>query len=128
VVRVSVARSSTRHPRQLSRYRREQAARMAGGRARVTPWASRAEWEAVRELVRARSPLAVDHLAVWGARAARLPAGAETTLGLLRAHLALPHTALSLATALNRWAVPGQGLAADVNTLVVTTLLGGMLC
>jgi len=34
---------------------------------------------------------------------ARLPAGVETTVGLLRALLATPHTALSLATAVNRF-------------------------
>lgn len=71
--------------------------------ARLTPWSCPAEWLAVRQLVTARDPRALAHLEVWGSRVARLPAGVETTVGLLRALLATPHTTLSLATAVNRF-------------------------
>ena len=69
----------------------------------VTPWHSRGEWLAVRELVVARDPRVLPHLAVWRLRVARLPAGVETTASLLEALASSPHTALSLATAVNRF-------------------------
>ena len=75
---------------------------MAAARLRVTPWSCSAEWSEARELVLGRDHRALSLLRVWGSRVGRLPAGVETTAALLEAHLALPHTPLSLATALNR--------------------------
>lgn len=69
----------------------------------VTPWASQAEWEVVKDLVIARDIQAVKYIQVWGARVPRLPAGVETTHSLLLALTTVPHTPLSLATAVNRF-------------------------
>jgi len=77
--------------------------KMVGPRVRVTPWSCTSEWSAVRDLVVSRHPSALSHLMVWSSRVARLPAGVETTVSLLQAHLALPHTPLSIATAVNRF-------------------------
>jgi len=76
---------------------------MVGPRVRVTPWSCTNEWSAVRDLVVGRHPTALSHLMVWSSRVARLPAGVETTVSLLQAYLATPHTTLSIATAVNRF-------------------------
>ena len=76
---------------------------MVGPRVRVTPWSCTNEWSAVRDLVVGRHPTALSHLMVWSSRVARLPAGVETTVSLLQAYLATPHTPLSIATAVNRF-------------------------
>ena len=76
---------------------------MVGPRVRVTPWSCTREWSAVRDLVVGRHPTALSHLMVWSSRVARLPAGVETTVSLLQAYLAKPHTPLSIATAVNRF-------------------------
>ena len=68
-----------------------------------TAWYSSQEWERVRELVVARSTRAVEMMKVWRSRVDRLPAGVETSLCLLEAHNARPHSALSLGTAVNRF-------------------------
>jgi len=69
----------------------------------ITPWATHDEWEVVRDLVMARDIEAVKYIQVWGARVGRLPAGVETTHSLLVALTSVPHTPLSLATAVNRF-------------------------
>ena len=76
---------------------------MVGPRVRVTPWSCTNEWSAVRDLVVGRHPTALSHLMVWSSRVGRLPAGVETTVSLLQAHLLNPHTPLSIATAVNRF-------------------------
>ena len=76
---------------------------MVGPGVRVTPWSCTNEWSAVRDLVVGRHPTALSHLMVWSSRVARLPAGVETTVSLLQAHFATPHTQLNIATAVNRF-------------------------
>ena len=71
---------------------------------RVTqPWYDGEEWRHVRDLVLARDPAVLAHLSVWRTRVPRLPAGVETSASLLEALTSPPHTALSLATAVNRF-------------------------
>jgi len=67
------------------------------------PWYDGEEWRHVRDLVIARDPAVLGHLAVWRTRVQRLPAGVETSASLLEALTSPPHTALSLATAVNRF-------------------------
>ena len=68
-----------------------------------TAWYNWEEWERVRDLVAGRDARALDMMAVWRSRVARLPAGVETTLALLQADTARPHSPLSLGTAVNRF-------------------------
>ena len=71
---------------------------------RVTqPWYDGEEWRHVRDLVLARDPAVLGHLSVWRTRVPRLPAGVETSASLLEALTSPPYTALSLATAVNRF-------------------------
>ena len=71
---------------------------------RVTqPWYDGEEWRHVRDQVLARHPAVLTHISVWRTRVSRLPAGVETSASLLEALTSPPHTALSLATAVNRF-------------------------
>ena len=67
------------------------------------PWYDGEEWRHVRDLVLARDPAVLGHFSVWRTRVSRLPAGVETSASLLEALTSPPHTALSLATAVNRF-------------------------
>ena len=69
----------------------------------VTPWYSQDEWLSARDLVQTRDRGALSYFEVWRTRVAKLPAGVETTASLMEALLTEPHTALSLATAVNRF-------------------------
>jgi len=69
----------------------------------VTPWYSQDEWLSARDLVQTRDHGALSYFEVWRTRVAKLPAGVETTASLMEALLTEPHTALSLATAVNRF-------------------------
>ena len=68
-----------------------------------TAWYNSQEWERVRALVVERDRRAVEMMKVWRSRVARLPAGVETTLSLLEADIARPHSPLSLGTAVSRF-------------------------
>ena len=85
----------------------------------VTPWYSQDEWLSARDLVQTRDHGALSYFEVWRTRVAKLPAGVETTAFLMEALLAEPHTALSLATAVNRFLNHVSHIGKTRTTIVV---------